>query len=147
MSSMLLPGLSGSFVLILMGNYELIFLQAVPGLDLSILLPTGIGVILGFVILSRVIAFLLSRFRDATISLLTGIILGSLLIIWPWKHYVYLTDQMGNFIIRNGERVVQRYDWFLPDMTNFENILAAGFIILGFFSVWFIEKLGEKKTS
>jgi putative membrane protein len=147
MSSMLLPGLSGSFVLILMGNYELIFLEAVPELDMAILLPAGIGVVIGFVILSRLIAFLLDNFKDETISLLTGIILGSLLIIWPWKDYIYLTDQTGNFIYKNGEKVVQRYDWFLPDMARMENILALGFIIFGFVCVWIVEKLGEKKTS
>jgi putative membrane protein len=146
MSSMLLPGLSGSFVLILMGNYELIFLQAVPELDLQILLPTGIGVIIGFVILSRLIAFLLDKFRDGTISLLTGFILGSLLIIWPWKSNVYLTDQAGDFIYKNGARVVQSYDWHLPELTG-ETFLAFAFIVLGFLCVWFIEYLGEKKTS
>jgi putative membrane protein len=147
MSSMLLPGLSGSFVLILMGNYELIFLQAVPEMDLGILIPVGIGVVAGFVILSRIIAFVLERFRDGTIALLTGFILGSLLIIWPWKNEIYLTDQVGNYVLKNGQRVVESYDRYLPNLTSLDNILALGFIAFGFICVWFIESIGEKKIS
>ena len=90
MSSMLLPGLSGSFVLILMGNYELIFLEAVPALNIGVLAPVVIGSILGFIILSRIISFLLRRFHDGTVGVLTGFITGSLLVIWPWKNPAYL---------------------------------------------------------
>jgi len=89
MSSMLLPGLSGSFVLILMGNYRLIMLEAIPDRNLKIILAVGIGAVIGFVILSRIISYLLAKHESKTISGLTGFILGSLVIIWPWKEKVY----------------------------------------------------------
>ncbi len=145
MSSMLLPGLSGSFVLILLGNYELIFLQAVPEFDLKILIPVGVGCVVGLVILSRAIAYILEKFRDGTIALLTGFILGSLLIIWPWKHEIYLSDQAGNFILKDGAKIVSSYERFFPDLTTAGNLAAIGFIIFGFFCVWLVERMGEKK--
>lgn len=144
MASMLLPGLSGSFVLILMGNYQLIFLSAVPELNLRILIPVVLGSIVGFVILSRIVSFLLGHYKDRTISLLTGFILGSLLIIWPWKHSEYLKDASGEIILRNGKEIIEGYSWFLPDFQSIETFLAILFIILGIVVVVFIEKFVQK---
>ena len=86
-ASMILPGLSGSYVLILMGNYQLIMLQSVsdPISNLNILIPVILGSIIGFLTLSHSISYVLKKHYDSTISLLTGFIVGSLLIIWPWK--------------------------------------------------------------
>ncbi|MGK7394502.1 MAG: DUF368 domain-containing protein [Candidatus Cyclobacteriaceae bacterium M3_2C_046] len=147
MSSMLLPGLSGSFVLILMGNYQLIFLKAVPDFNLAILLPVALGSIIGLALLSRAISFILDKFRDGTIALLTGFILGSLLIIWPWKNEIYLQDQVGNFILKDGEKIVLSYERYFPELSNYATLIAIGLIIVGILSVWFIESLGEKKQS
>ena len=85
---MILPGLSGSYVLILMGNYQLIMLQSVsdPFSNLNILVPVILGAIVGFLGLSHGMIFVLKKFYNPTISLLTGFVIGSLLIIWPWKN-------------------------------------------------------------
>jgi putative membrane protein len=144
MSSMLLPGLSGSFVLILMGNYQLIMLEAIPEGNLKIIAGVGIGAVLGFVILSRLISFLLKKHESPTIGGLTGFILGSLLIIWPWKTKVLLTDAAGELLLKKGKTVVQGYDWYLPEL-NSVTFLAIGFAILGFGMVYLVEKLGSKK--
>jgi len=143
MASMLLPGLSGSFILILMGNYQLIFLEAVPQLDIGILIPVVLGSGVGFILLSRVISFLLDRFRDSTIGLLTGFILGSLLIIWPWKKAVYLMDETGTFIMKNGKQIVESYEWFSPDAVNPETWYATIFILLGIGVVILIEGMAK----
>lgn len=143
MASMLLPGLSGSFVLILMGNYQLIFLEAVPEFDLRILIPVVLGSGIGFILLSRVISFLLDRFRDSTIGLLTGFILGSLLIIWPWKKAVYLVDETGELILKNGKQIVESYEWFSPDAVNPETWYATLFILLGIGMVILIEGMAK----
>ena len=133
-SSMILPGLSGSYVLILMGNYQLIMLTSVsnPIENLHVLVPVIVGAVLGFLILSHGIAFVLKRFYDATISLLTGFVIGSLLVIWPWK---FPAEKMNGKVIS--------YDWLAPDFSEIENIYAIGFIVLGFVSVWGIEKIGS----
>ena len=138
-SSMILPGLSGSYVLILMGNYQLIMLTSVsnPIENLHVLVPVFVGAVLGFLILSHGIAFVLKRFYDATISLLTGFVIGSLLVIWPWK---IPNETMPG---KNGEIKVISYDWLVPDFLEIENIYAIGFIVLGFVTVWGIEKIGS----
>lgn len=82
---MILPGLSGSFVLVLMGNYQLVMIDAVNNFDLSILLPVGIGAVVGLIVFSRFLSWLMKRFPNSTIALLSGFILGSLGILWPWK--------------------------------------------------------------
>ena len=145
MSSMLLPGLSGSFVLILMGNYQLIMLEAIPDGTLKIISAVGIGAVLGFVILSRIISFLLYKYKDNTIAGLTGFIFGSLFIIWPWKEKIFLADNSGELIQKKGETIVQGYNWYFPEMTDI-TFLAFGFAFLGFVMVYIIEKLGAKKS-
>jgi len=144
MASMLLPGLSGSFVLILMGNYQLIFLEAVPDLNLRILLPVVLGSIAGFIILSRIISFLLNKFRDRTIGALTGFIMGSLLIIWPWKNTEYLVDAAGEVVMRKGKMVIEGYTWYLPDLGNVETWISAVYIILGIALVIVIELFAKR---
>jgi putative membrane protein len=144
MASMLLPGLSGSFVLILMGNYQLIFLEAVPDLNMKILLPVVFGSIAGFIILSRIISFLIKSFRDQTIGVLTGFILGSLLIIWPWKNPEYLLDAFGEIVVRKGKMIIEGYSWYLPDIGNSETWVSALFILLGIALVIVIEIFAKR---
>jgi putative membrane protein len=147
MASMLLPGLSGSFVLILMGNYQLIFLEAVPNFNLIILTPVVLGSIAGFIILSRIISFLLKRFRDGTIGMLTGFIVGSLLIIWPWKNPEYLLDEAGEIIIRKGNMIIEGYTWFLPEIGQPETWISVFFIFLGIVIVIVIETIAQKSSN
>lgn len=142
-ASMILPGLSGSYVLILMGNYKLIMLQSVsdPISNLNILLPVVLGAIFGFLGLSHGISFVLKKFYNSTISLLTGFVVGSLLIIWPWK--IPLETIVG----RGGELKVVSYSWVFPDLSLTENIFCLILIFLGIFVVWLIEYLGSKINS
>lgn len=143
MSSMLLPGLSGSFVLILMGNYRLIMLEAIPDRDLRVIAAVGIGAVIGFVILSRIISFLLHNHESKTISGLTGFILGSLVIIWPWKQKVFLVDSSGELLLKEGEKIVSGYDWYIPGF-DATVLVAMGLMIVGAGLVWLIEFLGNK---
>lgn len=139
MSSMLLPGLSGSFVLILMGNYYLIMIDSVQNFNGKVLGLVGIGAIIGFVILSRVISFLLNRFEGVTISSLTGFIFGSLVTIWPWKDVVRKTIMKGDKL----KEVITGYDgWHFPEMTSF-NLVLIGVMIFGFILVWGVEFVGK----
>ena len=142
-ASMILPGLSGSYILILMGNYQLIMLQSVsdPISNLNILIPVILGAIIGFLGLSHGISFVLKKFYNSTISLLTGFVVGSLLIIWPWK--IPLETIAG----RAGEQKVVSYNWIFPDLALTENIYCLILIFLGIFVVWLIEYLGSKINS
>lgn len=130
-SSMILPGLSGSFVLILLGNYQLVAIDAINNRDFNILLPVLIGAIIGLVAFSHVISWVFKKFKDHTISILTGFILGSLVIIWPWK--IPVEKMFGDKLKPIG------YDYFLPEL-NTEFSIAIFLMLLGIFSIWIMER-------
>ena len=144
--SMILPGLSGSFILVLMGNYELIMIHAVNNFNLKILIPVAIGAVGGLIAFSHFLSWILKKFKDQTISILTGFILGSLSIIWPWKHAIYRMNDAGDFILKKGERIVQGYKMFIPESLNSEVIIAIIIFISGIISIALIEKLANNKN-
>jgi len=139
MSSMLLPGLSGSFVLILMGNYYLIMIDSVQNFEVRVLAIVILGAVLGFVILSRLISYLLDKHKDVTLSSLTGFIFGSLAMIWPWKTILRAKILKGNEV---KEVIIGYEKWVLPSNNSFD-ILLISFIVVGFFTVFGFEKLGH----
>ncbi|MCA9839073.1 MAG: DUF368 domain-containing protein [Trueperaceae bacterium] len=83
-SAMIVPGISGAFILVLLGNYEYI-LGAVNGRDLGAIAIVGIGAVMGLLSLSQLLSWLFKRYHDTTLALLAGFMLGSLRKIWPWK--------------------------------------------------------------
>ena len=94
--AMILPGISGSFILVLMGLYPTILL-AVKQLDLTVMLVFAAGCVFGLLAFSRVLHAALQRFRDVTLALLTGIMFGSLNKVWPWKHTLsWRIDSQGH---------------------------------------------------
>ncbi len=143
--SMILPGLSGSFVLILLGNYELVMIQAVSNLEIRILFPVAIGTVVGLIMFSHLLSWVYQKFKDQTISILTGFILGSLAILWPWKNELYRHDEAGNAILKNGEKIIQGYDRFIPDTMTNEVWIAIILMIIGIVSIWIFEKAANKQ--
>ncbi|MCP4520923.1 MAG: DUF368 domain-containing protein [Cytophagales bacterium] len=143
MSSMLLPGLSGSFVLILMGNYYLIMIDSIQEGKFEVLGVVAVGAIIGFIILSRAISFLLDKFENVTISSLTGFIFGSLVTIWPWKDILRVEKQRGDKV---KEVIVGYENWHLPSMESFDWLLI-GMIVLGVILVGGVEFIGNKVST
>jgi putative membrane protein len=144
--SMILPGLSGSFILVIMGNYKLIMIDAINNLDFNILLPVIIGAIGGLIVFSHLLSWVFKKYRDETISLLTGFILGSLSILWPWQNKIFLLDELGQTILKKGEPIVTKYERILPPSFNTEFWFALFFIFLGVLSIWTIELLAKKSN-
>lgn len=145
-SSMILPGLSGSYVLLIMGNYLLI-LNAISNLKIAILIPMCLGCGVGLVAFSHILSYIFKHFRNGTIALLTGFVAGSLAIIWPWKNTVYLRSEAGEFILKRGtEKIVSGYEWFFPQM-NGQFAFAAGLMIVGAVAVAIIGRFDENKNS
>ena len=144
--SMILPGLSGSFVLILMGNYELIFIEAVSEFDMGILIPVGVGAVLGLLAFSHILSWIFKRYKDQTISLLTGFILGSLSILWPWKNEVYQTSPPGEILFKSsGDPVIIGYEKYLPQQFDNEVIISILLVITGIITIWVIERYAKVK--
>ena len=128
--SMILPGLSGSYILLLMGNYLLV-LRAVSSFDFTIMLPMVLGCIVGLITLSRLLSYLFSNFKDQTVGTMVGFVAGSLLIIWPWKTTLYESF--------DGKEKAVGYVWNLPEMdTRF--LISLGLMLGGFFLVLWMER-------
>lgn len=145
--SMILPGLSGSFILILMGNYHLVMIQSVNELNFSVLVPVAIGIIIGLPAFSNVLSWIYKKYKNETIASLTGFILGSLFILWPWKNEHYLTGEDGFKILKNsGEPIISSYERYFPDVIDIRVLLAVAFILIGILSVWLIERFADKKV-
>lgn len=82
--AMILPGISGSFILLLMGKYKYI-LGSISELDLQVLIVFALGCVVGLLSFSRVLSWMFKRFHDLTVAILTGFMIGSLNKVWPWK--------------------------------------------------------------
>lgn len=138
--SMILPGLSGSFVLLIMGNYFLIF-KALNNLNLELLFPFILGCITGLLAFSHVLAWLLKHFKDQTLSTLTGFIVASLIILWPWTKPVYVSQTVAG----KTKAVLQAYDFYLPEL-NFELLIAIFVAAIAFSTIIILEKQVGKST-
>ena len=85
--AMILPGISGSFILLLLGSYEFI-LVAIKDFKLDVITIFGVGCITGLLAFSKLLNWLFKKYHDITIALLTGFLIGSLNKIWPWKETI-----------------------------------------------------------
>ncbi|MNE00702.1 putative membrane protein [Pseudomonas linyingensis] len=93
--AMILPGISGSFLLVLMGLYSFV-LDAVKGLDLAVLLVFAAGCVCGLLSFARLLSWMLNHLRNLTLTFLVGLMLGSLNKVWPWKETLtWRTDSHG----------------------------------------------------
>jgi len=135
-SSMILPGLSGSFVLIIMGNYALV-LGAISSLNMSVLLPLALGCAVGIIVFSHAIAWIFKHFENQTLALMTGFVLGSLVVIWPWKDAVMQTIQRAN---KPPKEVVASYQWYLPELGNTNTLVCIALMVAGAISIYLMER-------
>ncbi|XOV67195.1 MAG: DUF368 domain-containing protein [Fluviicola sp.] len=85
--AMILPGVSGAFILVLMGAYQ-VLVDAIEELDFLVLGLFGIGCVIGLLTFARVLKILFEKFKELTIALLTGFMIGSLWKVWPWKNEI-----------------------------------------------------------
>ncbi len=145
--SMILPGLSGSFVLILMGNYQLVAIHAINNFDLTVLVPVALGAIVGLMSFSYILSWVFKHFRDQTLAILTGFILGSLNVLWPWKTAEYLKNSAGDFVLKHGEKIVSRYASVFPEHLNAQFWWAVVIMFLGILSITIVELLASGEIS
>ncbi|MCK9291338.1 MAG: DUF368 domain-containing protein [Bacteroidales bacterium] len=143
--SMILPGISGSFILVLMGNYQLVAIEAINSFDLTILAPVLLGMVIGLIAFSHLLSWLLNTYNNQTLAVLTGFIFGSLGVIWPWKQTIYMLSTEGEPIIKNGKMVVERFILVLPENFGNTEITAILIMISGIVSIWLVEWLAKKK--
>ncbi len=119
----ILPGVSGAFLLLVMGNYASV-LSAIDNQDFEKLSMLSLGAIIGLAVFSTLLKFLLDKHRDIVLSCLIGLMLGSSRVLWPWPNGVGVINKDGNEIL-SGTNV----DW--PNSNNFLTPLLLGFLAFG----------------
>lgn len=139
--AMILPGISGSFILLLLGAYSAV-IGAIKSFDVMRVAAFGIGAVLGLLSFSRVLDRLLERRRNETLALLTGFLLGSLNALWPWKEKVELL-----YTHSDG-----REEWFKQNawptgVDTGEMMWAVGLAVVGAVLVTALGRLGRKQSS
>src|SRR5690606_3202056 len=151
---MTLPGLSGSFILILLGNYVLLlvdsvnalydtfaeiikgdfgFIQNSQRLDiLKVLAVFTLGSAVGLVTLSHLLTYVLKHYKHITTTVILGFITGSLGVVWPWKRTLFKMDPNGNLLLdSSGNNIIKNYERYLPDLATSETWWAIFFVIIG----------------
>lgn len=129
--AMILPGISGSFILLLLDKYEYM-MSAVKNLDIFLLVVFAAGALVGIVLFSRLLSYLLANFYNITISLLSGFMLGSLNKVWPWKLPLSYAPDGSVLTERN----------ILPDAYMWEGIVL---ILVGVAVVVILETVSSRK--
>ena len=134
---MIVPGISGSHLMMVMGNYELIVTQALPaitkmstfGQGFMVLLPFAIGAVISIISISYLLSWLMKEYRNETLSVLSGFMIGSLPVVYPWKEVL-----PGMY----------DYTFHLPPMTS-EFVLALIMAVVGAALVLVLSHLSKKK--
>ena len=138
--AMILPGISGAFILLILGKYEFItatlknpFLSQ----NIIVILVFCFGCVVGLAGFSRVLNYLLGKFHNLTLAFLTGLITGSLMKIWPWK------EVLETQVIRGKAHVI----WgrpIMPDTFGGELYFATALMVLGFLAILIIERWAKR---
>ena len=142
--AMILPGISGSFILLLLGKYEYI-LSSLQEMKISVILTFIAGCIVGIASFAHVLDWLLKRYHDIAVAVLAGFMIGSLNKVWPWKEVVLsITDRHGE------EKVVQDrnlspFNYLEVTGNQPELVMAIVMCFIGFFIVYFLEFSSNRK--
>ena len=168
-SGMTLPGLSGSFLLLLLGNYTLLLVDSVNAIYytlgdlikmnleftndthrmklLRLAAIFSIGSISGLIFFSNILSYVLKRHYQITIAIIIGFISGSLGVIWPWREKVFKLNEEGDIINNSiGNPEIAYYDYLLPNIKTIDFWFLILFIILGAITVTLLERYGVKKN-
>ena len=139
--AMILPGVSGAFILVLLGSYKTV-LDAVHERDLQVIGIVALGAVIGLLSFSRVLKWLFARYKNLTLAVLTGFIFGSLNKIWPWKAAIE-TRVIGEKIITVKEQSVSPFLYEAdPQLAG-----AIGMAVLGFVVIFALERLAVSKDA
>ncbi len=167
-SGMTLPGLSGSFMLILLGNYVLLMVDSVNNLFqvitstlrcdfswfsdpnrihlLQLVTIFATGSIVGMLGFSHILGYLLKRYHDGVTALLIGFITGSLGVAWPWKTPIYKLDESGQPLLdRSGNQILTTFHRFVPSGLEMETVWAGFWVLAGVLLIFLIVHYESKK--
>ena len=168
--AMILPGISGSFILVILGAYKTLS-DAIHDWDFKRIGIFAFGAVVGLLSFSRVLKWLFKHYQNLTLALLTGFIIGSLNKIWPWKKTITVLNEAGETIPFSNISNLGTLSVYQQQVNNFETYkvvteesispfiyssinnqvvtsqlnLAIALIIGGFLTIFILEKIGSKK--
>jgi len=135
--AMILPGISGSYILVLLGKYQYV-LDAVNHRDFLVLGLVAAGACVGIIAFSRILGWLLKNYHDLMVATLTGLMIGSLRKVWPWK------ETLESVIDLHGQMVPLVQSNILPGQWNGEVLAALSLMVAGLLAVLFLDRLGNR---
>ena len=135
--AMILPGISGSFMLVLLGKYQYV-LGAVNNGDFAVLALVAAGACVGIVFFSRLLGWLLEKYHDVMVAVLTGLMLGSLRKVWPWK------ETVESLVDMNGKVIPLVQANMLPEKWTGEVTAAFLLMLAGLVIVIVLDRLGGR---
>jgi len=135
--AMILPGISGSYILVLLGKYQYV-LDAVNHRDFLVLGLVAAGACVGIIAFSRILGWLLKNYHDLMVATLTGLMIGSLRKIWPWK------ETLESVVDSHGQMVPLVQSNILPGQWNGEVLAALSLMVAGLLAVLFLDRLGNR---
>lgn len=166
-SGMTLPGLSGSFILILLGNYVLLLVDSVNvfsnvvsqlfmgNIDvlkdavkvryLKVIAVFTLGSAFGLVSISHFLGYLLKKYNAIVTAVIIGFITGSLGNVWPWKKTIFKTESTSFLLDKKGNKVIENYQRYIPDIENKETWFVICFILIGILLILGIDYYGRKR--
>ncbi len=139
--AMILPGISGAFILVILGAYKTLS-DALHDFDLKKIIIFAFGALVGILSFSHILKWLFKNYHNVTLALLTGFIFGSLNKIWPWKKVLTWTTNSDGVEIP----VVERSVWPMNYNGDPQLVFAIGLMIAGFLTIFILEKIGDKKN-
>lgn len=137
--AMILPGISGAFILVLLGSYKTI-LDAVHEKDIKMIATVAVGAVVGLLSFARLLKWMFKNYRNTTLAILTGFILGSLNKIWPWKKILETKVFDDKTIVINDQNVLPNAFEGDPQL-----IMAIILALVGFSIIFILEKVASKK--
>ena len=160
---MILPGLSGSYILMLMGNYQLLMVKSISNLfdflnqclagNFNVVLENEetrnlliyfvifvLGSLAGLLVFSKIISYIFKKYYNLTIALMSGFVLGSLSTIWPWKKEILDTTVLD----RHGEYLIIGYQRYFPEIWTKEEYIVIISMFFGLSSIIIIEQIAKK---
>ena len=135
--AMILPGISGAYILVLLGKYHYI-LEALNNKDFFTLFIIGAGALVGLISFAQILGWLLKRYHDLTMAILIGLMCGSLRKIWPWK------ETVTTFIDSHGKEIPSLQSNIIPSSFTIEVGFALLFMLIGILLIWGLDLWARK---
>ena len=133
--AMILPGISGSFLLLMMKKYSYI-LNAIGHFNISVIIPFALGAACGLMVFSRVLSFFLHNFYHQTMALITGLLVASLWVIWPFQQREYVT-------LENKQKLISSTP-YIPEQWSNDVLFSILCVFVGVALVAIIHMLGQR---